>query len=360
MSVFPLFRGVARPAAVVLVTAGCLTAAACGATAAPGASAAPRAAAAVTSSPAPGAYPVTVTNCGRRHTYTKPPSRVVVMNGASVAEVSTLLALGVGDRIIANAQSYGASDEPGRAEAIAALPTGGVKLNDLRDIPREAMLGLRPDLVLSTSGTGFEASGGYATREELDKAGAATYVPERTCGGPNKVEGSQTIEDSYAMLRDLGKIFGRSDRAEDLIAASKRKIDGVAAKVAGRPPAKVLYIIPGMQMGAADFGSVGANGIWNDIFAKAGAVNVFAGATRNLFADLSKEQVAAAEVDAVVIMNWHNPDPDASARKLFARFPQWEAAKRGRYVVLSDSLYLAPNNATAVEKIARILHPEVF
>ena len=40
-------------------------------------------------------YPVTLENCGVEEKFTKAPSRVVVMNGASVAEVSTLLALGV-------------------------------------------------------------------------------------------------------------------------------------------------------------------------------------------------------------------------------------------------------------------------
>ncbi len=57
------------------------------------------------------------------------------MNGASVAEVSTLLALGLQDKIVANQQSYGMSEVPGRAEAIKKLPTGDVKLNEAYDIP---------------------------------------------------------------------------------------------------------------------------------------------------------------------------------------------------------------------------------
>ena len=100
-------------------------------------------------------YPVTLENCGRKETFQKAPSRVVVMSGASVAEVSTLLALGLGDRIVANQQSYGMSEVPGRAAAIKALPTGGVTVNEACDMPREAMLGLRPDLVLSVTGYGF-------------------------------------------------------------------------------------------------------------------------------------------------------------------------------------------------------------
>ncbi|WTW99113.1 ABC transporter substrate-binding protein [Streptomycetaceae bacterium NBC_01309] len=348
----------------VLLTATCLGTGACGDDDKTSSAASESAASATGGGAEPAnngdAYPVTVENCGKKYTYDKAPSRVVVMNGGSVAEVSSLLALGQGDKIVANAQNYGASDEPGRAEAITALPSGGIKLNDAMDVPREAMLGLRPDFVISTYGGGFAADSGFATRDDLAGIGANSYVPRATCGGPGSVDGRQTIEDSYAMLRDLGRIFGVSDRADQLVAASQKQVADVAAKVAGTPAPKVMLIIPGMTMGASEFSSVGANGIWNDIIAKAGGVNAFGDSTKELFANLSKEQVAAAQVDAVIIVNWMNPDPAAEAAKLFAQFPQWEAAKNKRFVVLSDSVYLGPGNATAVDKLARVIHPDRF
>lgn len=306
------------------------------------------------------AYPVTTENCGKKYTYDKAPSRVVVMNGGSVAEVSALLALGLGDRVVANAQSYGASEVPGRVAEIAALPTGGIKLNDAMDIPREAMIGLRPDFVMATYGGGFASDSGFATREDLAGIGANTYVPRATCGGPGTVAGTQGIEDSYEVLRDLGRIFGVSDRAEALIAASRKQIADVTAKVAGAPTPKVMLIIPGMTMGAGEFSSIGANGIWNDVIAKAGGVNAFGESTEELFANLSKEQVAAAQVDAVIIVSFMNPDPAADAAKLFAQFPQWEASRSKRFVVLSDSVYLGPDNAIAVDRLARTIHPDRF
>ncbi|WP_086819066.1 ABC transporter substrate-binding protein [Allokutzneria sp. NRRL B-24872] len=301
---------------------------------------------------APG-YPVTISNCGKDVTFQRPPTRTVVMNGGSVAEVSTLVALGLGDRVVANSQSYGASDEPGRAEAIAKLPTGGIKLNDQMDIPREAMLGQRPDFVLATYSGGFDGSRGFATREDLSAIGANTYVPAKMCG----TGGTQTVEDSYAMLRDLGKVYGVSDRAERLVEDSKQRISQVEARVKDKPKPKVMLIIPGMDMGAGDFSSVGAKGIWNDLIARAGGVNAFADSAPQLFANLSKEQLAAAQIDAVIVVNYQNPDPNASATKLYEQFPQWAAAKAKRHVVLSDSIYFGPNNATAVERIAALLHP---
>jgi iron complex transport system substrate-binding protein len=301
-------------------------------------------------------YPVTITNCGKEYTYTQPPSRVVVMNGGSVAEVSALLALGLGDRIIANAQSYGASEVPGRVDAIAGLPTGGIELNELMDIPREAMIGLMPDFVISTYDGGFRPEAGYATRDDLAAIGANTYAPENSCGAVGTVAGKPSIEDSYRLLRDLGRIFGVSEKAEQVVAESAAAIAAVEAEVATLPKKKAMLIIPGMAMGG-DFSSVGGNGIWNDIMARAGVENVFAGATDDLFASLSREQVAKADVEVLIVVNYMSPDPDADAARLFGEFPQWDAAMDKTYVVLSDSVYLGPSNALAVEKIAEAAHP---
>ncbi|MFH8800910.1 ABC transporter substrate-binding protein [Streptomyces sp. NPDC017936] len=338
-----------RPAAVALAGALCLAATACGASSSPTAEAAADVS-------APG-YPVTLENCGRTTTYTEAPGRVVVMNGASVAEVSSLLALGLGDRIVANAQSYGRSEVPGRAASIEKLPTGGIELNDAYDVPREAVLGLDPDLVMSTTSYGFDAQNGFATRDDLEAVGSHTYVSPQGC---DQDTSRMTIDDSHRLLRDLGKIFNVGDRAEKLIAASRRRIDDVSAKVKGEEKPDVMVVFSHMSMGGNDFSSIAAHGIWNDVLARAGGRNAFSSASESAFADLSKEKVAAEQVDALVVISYNDPDPEAYARKLLKEFPQWPAAKNRRSLVLSDSIYLGPSNDLAVEKIAELLHPDVF
>ena len=302
-------------------------------------------------------YPVTLDNCGRTETFKKAPSRVVVMNGASVAEVSTLLALGLQDRIVANQQGYGMSEVPGRAAAIKKLPTGSVKLNEAYDIPREAMLGLRPDLVLSVTTYGFDEKNGFATRDQLGQVGANSYVSPKGCDDDPS---GMTVADSHQLLRDMGKIFNVSDRAERLIAASEKNIAAVSEKVTGERKPKVMVLFSNMSMGGNDFSSVLANGIVNGILAKAGGTNAFSDTTKATFADLSKEKVAATDVDAVVVISYNDPNPAAYAKKLLKEFPQWPAAKNNTYVTLSDSMYLGPSNDLAVEKIARLLHPAAF
>lgn len=341
-----------RPVAAVLAAALCLLTAACGSSPDDGTHDSTTEAAAARTG-----YPVTLDNCGEKETFTKAPSRVVVMNGASVAEVSTLLALGLGDRIVANQQGYGRSEVPGRAAAIRKLPTGDIKLNDAYDIPREAMLGLRPDLVLSVTTYGFDQKNGFATREQLKQVGANSYVSPQGCDDdPSRM----TVADSYRLLRDMGKVFGVSDRAEQLIAAARKNIAAVSDKVKGRKKPKVMVVFSNMTMGSNEFSAVFAHGIVNDILAKAGGTNAFENAARTTFADLSKEKVAATDVDAVVVMAYNDPDPAAYAKKLFKEFPQWPAAKHHTYVTLSDSMYLGPSNDLAVKKVAKMLHPDAF
>lgn len=340
-----------RPVTTALAAALCLLTAACG-----GPSGDDRTSTETTEVSKTG-YPVTLDNCGQSETFRKDPGRVVVMNGASVAEVSTLLALGLQDKIVANQQTYGMSEVAGRAAAIKALPTGDIKLNEAYDIPREAMLGLRPDLVLSVTTYGFDQKNGFATREQLKQVGANSYVSPQGCDDdPSKM----TVADSYRLLRDMGKIFNVSDKAEKLIAESEKNIAGVSEKVKGEKRPKVMVLFSNMSMGSNDFSSVVAKGIINDILAEAGGANAFEDAATTTFADLSKEKVAATDVDALVVISYNDPNPAAYAKKLLKEFPQWPAAKNNTYVTLSDSMYLGPSNDLAVERIAKLLHPGAF
>lgn len=308
-------------------------------------------------------YPVKVVNCGRNIELEASPQRVVVMNTESVGEVSTLLELDAADKIITNAQNFGVSDVPGRAAAIAALPKGKYTPNDLVDIPRAAMLEMKPDLVVANTAAGFDGSLGFATRDQLAKIKANMYSPPHTCDppAPGKPAPPVTIEDSYAMMRDLGMIFAATDRADQLIAESKAKIAQVQTKVKGRPPKRVAIALPFYGKGSnGDFAYVAGHGIWNDILAKAGGVNPFDDPKGTVKIVPKNPVLAKTKVDALIFVNYRNPHPAKTVNGIFLAFPAWEATKKSRYLVLSDSIYLGPSNHLAVERIARMLHPEAF
>lgn len=328
------------------------------------------AAATATAKPAKTAYPLSVDNCGLKQTFSKPPSRVVILNGTSVGEVESFVMLGLGSHVLANGQSYGVSDDPGMVAKVAALPKGGVSMNKNFDIPAEQVLALKPDLVVSTWSGGFEASSGFATREQLAAVGAATIVNPVNCafGKPQATAAekaaydAQGIESSFAFMTLLGQIFDVQQKAADTVAGLRARIDAVRGKVQGTEPKKVAILYPGMSMmNENGLPAVMTGGIYDDVIKAAGGVNAFAGRSSDATRTINAEQLAAAKVDVLVVGAFTPQEkPEADAAKLLKQFPQWQAAKTKTFTTVADGAYLGPLNAYAVEKIAKAAHPEKF
>lgn len=309
-------------------------------------------------------YPLTIDNCGREVTFTQAPRRVVLLNGASVAEVESMIALGVQDRIVANSQRYGVSDDPTMVAKIDAVPTGGVKLNQNFEVPREQVQAQSPDLVISTWAGGFDDKIGSITRDELAKAGVNSFVTPSNCANgatsprPQDVTtyAKRSVESSFDLLTQLGLIFDVQGTAAQVVQQAR---DSLAALPAPTGPRKrVLVAYPSMSMmtttGAP---AVFGGGIFDDIVDRAGGVNAFAGLTDQQLVEINVEALAAANVD-VLVVGLYQPQDDAAkyAEKLFAQFPQWPASRTKTYTSVSDSFYLGPLNAVAVKRISDAVH----
>ena len=367
-----------RPAALAGVAL-CLVLAACGSGSATASSAGPTPNQAPVSSgavstyrvtPAEGttAFPLVVENCGQTLRFDKPPSKVLILNGTSVAEVESFIVLGLQNRIAANAQSYGIYDDPSMAPAVKAIPTGGLTTNSNFDVPREQVLALKPDLVVSTWSGGFDAKSGFATREELTRAGIASWVTPANCAygkadateAEKKAYADQSIESSFEILTELGKIFDVPAKATQVVSGLRARLAAVRAKVAGKPTKNVVIAYPGMSMmNAAGIPAVMANGITNDVIASAGGVNPFAAGGQEAANKLSREQFAATKVDFLAVgLFTADEKPDVEATKIFTAFPQWPASSAKAYTFVADGAYLGPTNVFAVEKIAAAVHPE--
>jgi iron complex transport system substrate-binding protein len=317
--------------------------------------------------PGPTAYPLTIDNCGVRVTFTGPPRRVLILNGTSVAEAESFVALDLGERVVANAQSYGVSDVPGMVEDVAALPKGGLTQNRNFDVPAEQVLAAGADLVVSTWSGGFDADSGFATREQLAAAGANTLVNPVNCalGNPDATEAEKATlaaaspRSSLEFLVLLGQVFDVQDRAYAAAEALARRIETVGTAVAGEPVPKMLIAFPGMaMMNSNGLPAVLAGGIYDGVLAAAGGVNAFAGAGADFTRTINAEQLATADVDLLVLGAFTPEEkPAEDAQRLFDAVPDWTASKNKAYVSVSDGVYLGPANAWAIEKIAKAAHP---
>lgn len=328
-----------RLLAAGFITATLLTG--CGTTAAPAVGPTPP------GPPAPAGYqPVTVQSCGETLTFDAPPSRVI-STGQEATEI--LLTLGVTDRIVGVSRTYNALPAELAAD-FAQIP----QLAGEESAPREVTLAARPDFVVAPyTNFDFDPAEGLATKEDLAAAGAQIFGLRTNC---TDTPADSTLEDTYADILDLGRIFGVSERAEQVVTEMRATVTDVQSKIAGRSPVSVLAY----ANGEGPLGVSGA-GLGTDLIRLAGG--------RNVFADLSEGfgqvtvEVAAQRNPEVFVVNFYEGGPSAQEKidLLIRVLPNSPAAQERRAVGIDDAaLNEGVRNADAVAVLARALHPDAF
>ena len=183
----------------------------------------------------PAHYPVTIENYNtqgepEQMTYTKPPQRVVAVWQNSI---ETLLALGVGDRIIAG---NGVPDKKffrkEYQDQYSKIPYTGLQLLDL-----ETTMMLKPELIVGWSST--FAPKVLRSTDFWHGRGINTYIAENTTikGQP------RTLQKEYQDILNLGKIFDKNERAQQLVGQMQQEVNFAISQTAGyqkRPRALVL------------------------------------------------------------------------------------------------------------------------
>lgn len=183
----------------------------------------------------PAHYPVTIENYNtqgepEQMTYTKPPQRVVAVWQNSI---ETLLALGVGDRIIAG---NGVPDKKffrkEYQEQYSKIPYTGLQLLDL-----ETTMMLKPDLIVGWHST--FAPKVLRPTDFWHKRGVNTFIA-RSSMITNK---ERTLANEYKDILDLGKIFDKNERAQQLVGQMQQEVNFAISRTADypkRPRALVL------------------------------------------------------------------------------------------------------------------------
>ena len=186
----------------------------------------------------PAHYPVTIENFNtqgepEQQTFTKPPERVVAVWQNSI---ETLLALGVGDRVIAG---NGVPDKKffrkEYQEQYSKIPYTGLQLLDL-----ETTMMLKPDLIVGWHST--FAPKVIRPTEFWHKRGVNTFIA-RSSMITNK---KRTLENEYKDILDLGKIFDKNERAQELVGQMQQEVQYAVSQTAGfkqRPRALIVEFL---------------------------------------------------------------------------------------------------------------------
>jgi iron complex transport system substrate-binding protein len=290
------------------------------------------------------AFPVTVESCGRTLTFAKPPERVYTTYWNSA---DLLIRLGLGDRIVANAYQ-GDTNGGDIAAQYRAIPTQFEKYPS-----KEEVFALEPDFILASYDTfDFRPETGTPALEDVLAANIPVYGMSTECGSGKATEA--TFAMVYDDIRNVGKIFGVSERAEALITDMQDRIAAVQTKIAGRTPVKALIYYGGE-------GPLGifSNGVYGDILKLAGGETIFPD-TDNTAPQVSIEEVAARAPEVFLCIEYGTSFADMQTF-LFNTFSTTPAGQSKRAALVPDGTTPAGyRTVAAIEEFASVFHPEAF
>ena len=286
------------------------------------------------------AYPVTVKSCDREVTFDAAPTRAI-SNDVNLTEM--MLVLGLRDTMVGytGISGWKTLDEEMRA-GVAELPELSAKYPT-----KEVLAGAEPDFFFAGWNYGMKV-GGEVTPETLEPLGIQTYELTESCIhiGP---KAKSSMDDMYADILNLGRIFGVEATAEDLVAGWKARLAEVTAGVDRSSPLRVFVYDSGEE---APF-TAGAYAMPTALIEAAGGVNIM-NALEKSWGEIGWEPVVERNPEVIVIVNYG--DVTAEQKIAFMKdnpaFTNIDAVKNDRFVVLEYvEATPGPRNIKAVEKL---------
>lgn len=289
-------------------------------------------------------YPVTLENCGREVVVNASPQRAISINQPAT---ELLLTLGLADKMAGSA-SWSDSVRPELAAENAKVPVLS------RDFPSfERVLKEKPDFVYATFDWSFTDEG-VAPRDRFERLGVPTYQSSSECGGQDAAQQrALTLDDMYAEITDVAKIFGVQDRGDQLVSSLKSRM-ATAADGLDADGVTVMWWYAGTKAPYIA-GCCGAPGIITDAV---GAQNAFAD-NRQLWPEISWEAILERDPDVLVLADLTRGD-DGDSAEAKIRFLETDpaaqrltAVRERRWIVLpGTAMDPSLRNVDAVETVA--------
>ena len=274
---------------------------------------------------------ITAVDDGGRTVRLAGPARRIIALIPSATE--TLVALGVGDRIVGRTR-YDVAPE------VATVPSVGGGL----DPSIEAIVALRPDLVL-----GWENDKRQEVRQKLATLGIPVFTLR-----------TEDTVDVFRNLATIGQLTGRDSAATAVAAAIHRDFDTVRRSVAGRPRPRVFYVVfndPPMTAGPRTFiaqlvGLAGGQSIFPDV--------------QQLWPTVAMEEIVHRAPDLVIVPRGtrsRGEAPGTALAELRARggWREIGAVRAGHVVTVDENLVNrpGPHLGEAARALRAALHPEL-
>jgi iron complex transport system substrate-binding protein len=257
------------------------------------------------------------------------PQRVISL---APSNTEILFALGLGDKVVGVTEFCDYPPEVKEVEKVS-----GVEPN------LEKIVELQPDLVVYIGGAA-----------QLEKAQAMEELGLKVL-----ILAPSDIEGIFADIELVGKATGTEDKARELVAQLRRRVEEVTTKVAGAEDKPLVFY----EVDATDPSrpyTAGPGSFIDALITMAGGVNL-GGSAEMEWAQFSAEEIIAQDPQIIILGDANYGVAPDSVR---AR-PGWEAitaVKNGAIYPIDDILVSRPGPriVEGLEELARIIHPEIF
>lgn len=277
--------------------------------------------------PPPAAYHEITDELGRTIRIPQSVRRIVSL-APSLTE--TVYALGLQDRLVGDTDYC---DYP--PEAQKKPKVGGVINPSV-----ETIASLRPDLVLVT-----KSLNRLETVHALETLGIPSYATD-----------PHTVDAIISSTQRLAEVLGAPEVANALAKDLEQRLAETQNRVAAFPPRRVLFIV-----WTEPLISIGKDTFIADALRHAGAVSVVD--SSQSWPQVNLEEIVKLQPEFLVFAESHG----GTARRdvgVLAKLPGWrllDAIRNKRYAAISDAINRpAPRIISAIEDLARQLHPEAF
>lgn len=262
--------------------------------------------------------PLIVDNCGFTVTVSKTPQRIVTIKSTST---ELLLALGLGDRIVATAFHDGPVPERWAADA-ATIPSLGDAVPG-----REALLEVEPDFVFA----GWESNLTVDTagdRSDLARFGVGTYVAPSACKEDGYRPTPMTFEKLFDDFLEAGDVFGAPAAAAQLVREQRLALDAIEPSTGGLT---ALWYSSGK---ATPYVGAGA-GAPQMMMRAAGLTNIVADVD-DTWVSINWERVLQADPDVLVLVDaaWNTAESKIAYFNEHPALAELSAVKNERYVIV--------------------------
>jgi iron complex transport system substrate-binding protein len=268
-----------------------------------------------------------VDETGRTVRIPQPVMRIVSL-APSLTE--TIYALGLQDRLVGDTDYC---DYP--PEAQKKQKVGGAINPSLEEITH-----LRPDVVLVTRHLNT-----LDTVHSLDALGIPSYATD-----------PRNVDEIGASAKRLADVLGAPEAGAAVAEDLQRRLDVLRQKIGALPPRRVLFVV-----WTDPLISIGKDTFIADALRRAGAVSIID--SKQDWPQVNLEEVAHLQPEVLVFADSHS-ETTLQHFEVLATRPAWRtlnAVRDRNFVVISEAVNRpAPRIVTAIEELARKLHPEAF